>query len=56
MGRFEVRVANRHLAVLVDDAEKAYRWLDEHARDGDTYTILAIDPDGTRRPVVVGDW
>ena len=56
MARFEVRVVNRHVAALVSSAASAYRWLDENAQDGDTYTIEAIDPDGTHRPVVHGDW
>jgi hypothetical protein len=56
MARFEVRVVNRDVLVSVDSAASAYRWLDQNARDGDTYTIEAIDSDGTRRPVVQGDW
>jgi hypothetical protein len=56
MGRFGVRIVNRHVGVLVDSADSAYRWLDANANDGDTYALLAIDSDGTRRPVVQGDW
>jgi hypothetical protein len=56
MGRFEVRIVNRQIAVVVDSAASAYRWLDANANDGDTYALLAIDSDDARRPVVQGDW
>ena len=56
MGRFEVRVVNRNLTVFVHTVELAYRWLDEHAGDDDTYVISALEPDGSRRPIVRGGW
>jgi hypothetical protein len=56
MGRFQVRIVNRHLAVVVYDAERAYQWLDEHAQDGDSFVIMTVHSDGTLEPVVEGDW
>jgi hypothetical protein len=56
MGRFEVRVVNRNLTVFVHTVELAYRWLDEHAGDDDTYVISSLETDGTRRPIVRGGW
>jgi hypothetical protein len=56
MGRFEVRIVNQQVAVVIDNADSAYRWLDANANDGDTCALLAIDSDGSRRPVVQGDW
>ena len=46
MLRFEVRLLRKDLAVSVDSADSAYRWLDEHGTDGDRYVINAINPGG----------
>jgi hypothetical protein len=46
MARFEVQIMTRKLEVILDSAEAAYRWLDDHAHQGERYQLNAIGPDG----------
>jgi hypothetical protein len=46
MAQFEVQIPNRGLDAVLDSAEDAYRWLDDHAEVGERYEINAIAPHG----------
>jgi hypothetical protein len=46
MAQFEVQIPTRRLDAILDSAEEAYQWLDEHAQPGEGYQINAIAPQG----------
>ena len=46
MAQFEVQIPNRRLDAVLDSAEAAYQWLDDHAEVGERYQINAIAPQG----------
>jgi hypothetical protein len=46
MGRFEVQIMARKVEAILESADAAYRWLDEHAHNGERYQLNAISPDG----------
>jgi len=46
MAQFEVQIHNRRLDAVLDSAEAAYQWLDDHAEVGERYQINAIAPQG----------
>jgi hypothetical protein len=46
MGRFEVQIMTRKIEAVLENADAAYRWLDEHAHHGERYQLNAISPDG----------
>lgn len=46
MARFEVQIPTRRLDAVLESAEAAYQWLDEHAQPGERYQINAIAPQG----------
>ena len=51
MTRFQIHLLSRSLHVIVDSAEDAYRWLDEHAQPGERYALSALPPDGRAVPL-----
>jgi hypothetical protein len=51
MMRFQVHLLARGLQVIVDSAEDAYRWLDEHAQPGERYALSALPPIGGAGPL-----
>jgi hypothetical protein len=46
MGHFEVQILSRRIEAVMDSAEEAYRWLDQHAENGERYQINALPPEG----------
>jgi len=54
VARFEVHIVGTPLGVVVDGAAAAYRWIDDHAADGDSYVIFGWNAEGERIPVVEG--
>lgn len=54
MARFEVQIVTRKLQIIHDNAEAAYRWLDDHARQGERYQLNTIGPDGAVIPIEAG--
>ena len=55
MARFEVQLVGTAVRVVVDGAAQAYRWLDEHAVEGDAYVIFGWNANGERVAIVEGD-
>jgi hypothetical protein len=54
MIRFEVQIMTRKLDVILENADAAYRWLDDHARPGERYQLNAIETDGAVVPIEAG--
>lgn len=46
MGRFEVQIMARQVEAILESADAAYRWLDDHAHHGERYQLNATTPDG----------
>ena len=55
MAKFEVHIVGTTIRVVVEGAAAAYRWIDEHAADGESYVIFGWDSEGKRIPVVEGN-
>jgi hypothetical protein len=51
MAEFEVQILSRRIEAVLESAEEAYRWLDDHAEDGERYQINAVPPEGGMVPV-----
>jgi hypothetical protein len=54
MAKFEVHIVGTTVGVIVEGAAAAYRWIDDHADDGDSYVIFGWNAEGKRIPVVEG--
>jgi hypothetical protein len=54
MAKFEVHMVGTAVSVVVEGAAAAYRWIDDHASDGDPYIIFGWNSAGDRIPVVEG--
>jgi hypothetical protein len=56
MGRFEVQILSRRIEAVVESAEAAYVWLDDHAHQGERYQLNAISPEGTSIAIESGHY